>query len=108
MLSETLDRSYAANHVVESGPIRLDELNHAASIAGHPIPLSATEFRVLECLMLNEGEMVCWSQLSSHVWGGDAAGMNATLKLAARRLQKKLSNGSLRISPDQGVVLSAC
>lgn len=107
MQSETLERSHAANQIVETGPMRLDTLNHTALIAGHPIPLSATEFRVLECLMLNVGEMVSWSQLSSHVWGGDAAGMNATLKLAARRLQKKLTSGSLRISADEGVALSA-
>jgi DNA-binding response OmpR family regulator len=52
--------------------------------------LTSTEFRLLSCLMLNEGGLVSHSQLVSEVWGGKPVTMDC-LKFYVRRLRQKLS-----------------
>jgi len=106
MQSEILDLTYAANDP-EAACFSLDTHNRAAHIEGRSVRLSVTEFRVLQYLIAKGGELVSWTELSSHVWGDDGAGAHVTLKVAVRRLQKKLPSCALRTSGDLGVVLAA-
>ncbi len=50
--------------------------------------LTSTEFRLLSCLMLNEGRLVSHSQLVSEVWGGKPVSKDC-LKFYVRRLRQK-------------------
>ena len=52
-------------------PLSLDQEAHQASVAGGPVPLTATEYRLLEYLMRRAGTIVSRDQLAEHVWGGD-------------------------------------
>ena len=56
-----------------------------------PGDLTATEFRLLSCLMLNEGRLVPHSQLVSEVWGGKQVSLDC-LKVYVRCLRQKLSH----------------
>lgn len=51
--------------------------------------LTSTEFRLLSCLMLNEGRLVPYSQLVSEVWGEKPVSRDC-LKFYVRRLRHKL------------------
>jgi DNA-binding response OmpR family regulator len=53
--------------------------------------LTSTEFRLLSCLMLNEGRLVPHSQLVSEVWGGKPVSRDC-LKFYVRCLRQKLSH----------------
>jgi two-component system KDP operon response regulator KdpE len=53
--------------------------------------LTSTEFRLLSCLVLNEGRLVSHSQLVSEVWGGKQVSRDC-LKFYVRRLRQKLSS----------------
>ena len=59
-----------AAHAV--GSIRLDPARHEVTVAGSPVDLSSTEFRLLEVLMENRGRVLSKEQLLTRVWGGGA------------------------------------
>ena len=52
-------------------PSRCDQDAHQAQVAGTPVPLTATEYRLLEFLMRRAGTIVSRDQLAEHVWGGE-------------------------------------
>jgi len=51
--------------------------------------LSATEYRLASCLLLNGGRLLEYSRLISEVWAGKEVGLD-TLHFYMRRLRKKL------------------
>jgi len=55
-----------------SGSLRLDAVRHEVTVAGRPVDLSSTEFRLLEVLMENAGRVLSKDQLLDRVWGGGA------------------------------------
>jgi len=57
---------------------------------GNGDDFTSTEFRLLSCLILNEGRLVCHPQLIAEVWGGKPVSMDC-LKFYVRRLRQKLS-----------------
>jgi two-component system OmpR family response regulator len=61
---------------VTTAPIHVDDLvideeGGSASRDGHPLALTATEFRVLAYLATNRGRVVTSTQILSQVWGYD-------------------------------------
>ena len=53
------------------GPLALDTTSHMVRAAGHPVELSATEYRLLEHLLRHAETIVSREQLADHVWGGE-------------------------------------
>jgi len=53
------------------GPLVLDTTSHMVRAAGHPVELSATEYRLLEHLLRHAETIVSRDQLADHVWGGE-------------------------------------
>ena len=43
-------------------------------VAGHPVPLTATEYELLRVLSLSVGRVVTYDALQRQVWGGRASG----------------------------------
>ena len=56
--------------------------------------LTPTEYHLASCLMLNKGKLLEYRHLINEVWGGRAMAM-ATLHFYIRRLQQKLTSGSI-------------
>ncbi|MDA1258610.1 MAG: response regulator transcription factor [Chloroflexi bacterium] len=54
---------------LEFGALKLDLLRHEATLAGVPIPLTATEFRLLEFFMSNPGQVLSRPRILDVVWG---------------------------------------
>jgi two-component system, OmpR family, response regulator len=57
--------------ILRAGALSLDQEAHQAHVGGVPMPLTATEYRLLEYLMRRAGTIVSRDQLAEHVWGGD-------------------------------------
>ena len=64
-------RTRSLSAVLTTGALSLDQEAHQAAVAGTLLPLTATEYRLLEFLMRRAGTIVSRDQLAEHVWGGD-------------------------------------
>src|ERR1700742_1629273 len=81
------------------GRFTLDPTNRALSADGAPVPLGATDFRLLLTLIERAGSLVTKDELMSRVWGGTAIGDN-TLHVHITALRRALGDGF--IAPKQG------
>jgi len=70
------------------GHISLDPEAGRVALGGRSVNLTGTEFRLLSCLVLNEGKVVPYSQLIAEVWDGQVS--TDTLHLYIRRLKERL------------------
>jgi len=61
--------------------------------AGHPIELTAREFALLECLILNEGHVVERTAITAHVWDENHDPFTNVLEVLVRRLRRKIDDG---------------
>ena len=57
-----------AETIYRVGDLELDRLSHEVRRAGRTIPLQPREFRLLEYLMKNAGQVVTRTMLLEHVW----------------------------------------
>jgi DNA-binding response OmpR family regulator len=64
-------RSRHLTHFLEYGAIAVDPIAHVVSVAGRPLTLTATEYRLLTFLVRRAEAVVTRDQLAQHVWGGD-------------------------------------
>jgi two-component system OmpR family response regulator len=62
---------------------------------GHPIELTATEYRLLRYLLLNPRRVLTRAQLLDHVWSYDFAGDARVLETYMSYLRKKVDNSSV-------------
>ena len=67
---------------------RLDPETNRVELGGYITELTATEFRLFSCLVLNEGKVIPYPQLISEVWGKQVSVDN--LHLYVRYLKQKL------------------
>jgi DNA-binding response OmpR family regulator len=94
-----------------AGPLMLSVPEHVVSLNGHPVSLTATEFRVLHYLMLNAGHVVTTRTLARHVWGWNSPQASNLQRVAIHRLRHKLEADPgrpqlLHTVPGVGVVLN--
>jgi DNA-binding response OmpR family regulator len=64
-------RSRQNTATLHYGPIELDQHDHLVRVAGTTVPLTATEYRLLEYFLRRTESIVTRDQLAEHVWGGD-------------------------------------
>jgi DNA-binding response OmpR family regulator len=92
--------------------LTLNVAEHAADKEGRSLQLTATEFRLLHCLMDRASTVVPTRSLLREVWGYDDAGARDALRVALYRLRRKLEDDPrspqlLRTVPGVGLMLSA-
>jgi two-component system phosphate regulon response regulator PhoB len=85
------------------GDIRLDAADHAVWVAGVPVGLTVTEFRLLEDLLRNKGKVRSRAQLLDAVWGFSFEGYARTVDTHIRRLRSKLGDSAERIETVRGI-----
>ena len=61
------------------------------------VNLSATEFRLLRCLMSNAGRVVSRGQILDHVWNYDFDGETAIIESFISNLRKKADHDEPRL-----------
>lgn len=88
---------------IEIGDLVLDVGGHRALVAGEPVPLTATEFRLLRILMERPGRVQTRDRLLSEAWGYAEDVDSRTVDTHVRRLRRKLGAAADRIETVVGV-----
>ena len=76
--------------VLRCGPLSLDTQRQSVSVDGEPVSLTAFEYRILEYLMLDVGEVKSKSELSDHVYEEDMERDSNVIEVLIARLRRKL------------------
>ena len=79
---------HAVAQVWEWGDLAVDEGTRSVTRAGSPVPLTATEFKMLGVLVRNRTRVVPKGQLLRQVWGYDAD--DHVLEVHMSSLRRKL------------------
>lgn len=84
--------------------LELDEDAHRVWRGGREAQLSATEFKLLRCLMANAGRVVSRAQILDHVWDYDFDGESAIIESFISNLRRKIdADGPKLIHTVRGV-----
>jgi DNA-binding response OmpR family regulator len=76
--------------ILKAGPLELDRSSYQVRLDGQPVPLTATEFRLLEHLMKHPGQVFQRDRLLDVVWGDDRDVLERTVDAYIVRLRSKL------------------
>lgn len=76
---------------LQVGALVLEPASRLCRANGHVLPLTATEFRLLELLMLQPGHLIPRAKLISSLWGAQSAVSDRTLDSHLRNLRQKLA-----------------
>ncbi len=79
-----------APDLLKAGCVEVDRLRREVRVAGRPVTLTATEFRLLEFLMSRPGVVFSREQLLDAVWGHDRAVTDRTVDVHILRLRQKI------------------
>ncbi|HTY07320.1 MAG TPA: response regulator [Gemmatimonadales bacterium] len=93
----------SAGGVLAAGPVRLDVAAHKAEVDGHPVDLTATEFRLLRLLIEREGRVQDRTQLLETVWRAQPDIQTRTVDMHVQRLRTKLGHAGPCIETVRGV-----
>lgn len=77
---------------LQSGPLELDSARHSVHLRGVPIPLTATEFRLLEYFMRHPWRVFHRSRLLDAVWTHRNDVLERTVDAYVVRLRNKLED----------------
>jgi DNA-binding response OmpR family regulator len=80
----------APPRILESAGLEVDTTSRQVRLNGAPLALTATEFRLLEFLMLRPGVVFSREQLLNSVWGQDRAITDRAVDVYVLRLRQKI------------------
>ncbi len=70
--------------------LSIDRRSHEVRVDDKPVPLTATEFRLLSLLVERRGCVLTHDQILSHVWGSNYLGDRNNVKLYVWYLRRKI------------------
>jgi two-component system copper resistance phosphate regulon response regulator CusR len=79
--------------VVRVADLEVDLASHRVMRGGQPIELTAKEFALLECFLLQRGAVVDRATITAHVWDENHDPFTNVLEVLVRRLRKKIDDG---------------
>ncbi len=79
-----------AGAILHHGPVALDRRDHVVRRHGEVVPLTATEFRLLEYLMLRPQAVISREELARHVWADTIDPESNAIDVYIGYLRKKL------------------
>ena len=79
-----------ARPLLRCGPVALDLGAQTVEADGHPVELTAQEYKVLEYLMLHTGEVISKTTLTEHLYDQDFDLDSNVIEVFIARLRKKL------------------
>ena len=74
------------------GNLSLDIKDRVVEVYGKNIPLTKTEYEIVELLALNAGQVFTKEQIYEKVWGYDKDGDNTTVVEMIKKIRRKFSN----------------
>ncbi len=93
----------STGHVIESQGVVVDRHRHRALMNDEEVPLTPTEFRLLEVLLRQEGRAFTRHELMDAAIGEDAVVLERTIDVHVKSLRKKLGDGADLIETVRGV-----
>lgn len=91
-----------AGNVTNAGPITIDSSRHTVTVEGADIPLTLTEFKLLQTLSERLGRTQSREQLLSTVWGYASDADSRTVDTHITRLRGKLGSSGDMIKTVRG------
>ncbi|MEY4941359.1 MAG: hypothetical protein RIQ93_3094 [Verrucomicrobiota bacterium] len=85
------------------GQLEIDVAHHQVRLAGEPIPLTATEFKLLEILACRRGRVQTRERLLQDVWGYENPIDSRTVDTHMRRLREKIGGAAEYLETIRGV-----
>ena len=76
--------------VLTTGALSLDREKKEVTLDGEPVRFTATEYGILEYLMLNMGQLISSDKIYNEVWGQDAIAGDKTVTVHIRRIREKI------------------
>ena len=97
-----------ASPLIEAGAISLDTGKKEVCVNGRAVDLTAFEYRVLECLMLNAGRVVSKAELTDQLYAQDYDRDSNVIEVFVGRLRRKLDPANpIRTLRGQGYKFAA-
>lgn len=90
-ISALLRRTEPAEKTIQVGELVIDPVCREVSVAGTPIALGPTEYRLLEFFLTHQNRAYTREQLLNSVWGANVYIDERTIDVHIRRLRKALS-----------------
>lgn len=75
---------------IVNGDLMIDMAAHEVTVAGEPIKLTATEYGIIEYLMINLGRVLSTTQIYEAVWNEPAYSTDKTVTVHIRRIREKI------------------
>lgn len=100
--SQTIGDSTQAGRL-ELGDLVLDPQSYEATLLGHPLDLTRSEFRLLETLMMNQGKVLSREHLIEQIQGEGVNVVGRTVDTHVFGLRKKLGSCADLIETIRGV-----
>jgi Response regulators consisting of a CheY-like receiver domain and a winged-helix DNA-binding domain len=97
------DGAAEAPRRISAGRIEVDDERHAVTVAGKPVELTATEFKLLRLLMERRGRVQTREHLLINVWNYETEIETRTVDTHVRRLREKLGSEADWIETIRGV-----
>lgn len=91
--------------IIEVGPLKVDTATHTVTNAGHPIPLTAREYSLVELLALHRGKLVSRSMIYDHLFDEEDDTLSNLVDVHVSNLRKKLGKQFIETRRGQGYVL---
>lgn len=82
--------SVKKENVIEIGGLSLDRDEKQVYVDGEPVKMTATEYKILEFLMINAGRVFSAEQIYSHVWNEDSYSVENTVMVHIRHIREKI------------------
>ena len=76
--------------LIQCGPIALDTSAQSVSVNEHAVSLTAYEYKVLEYLILHQGDVISKSVLTDHIYAQDHDRDSNVIEVFIKRLRQKL------------------
>ena len=86
----THDAGPGMRTTITIGDLSVDFAQHSVTMAGHEVPLTPIEYRLIAYLAQNAGRVVTQDLLLEHVWGDEYLGESHMLQVNINRLRKKV------------------
>ena len=78
------------------GELAIDHDRRRVSVAGRPVTLTPTEYKLLRVLAQGAGRVLTHEVLLRQVWGGRGTGNNKIVRAYVKRLRNKLGDAAAR------------
>ncbi len=98
-----LDGGDGASRVRRAGRIEIDPAAFVARVDGAPVPLTVTEFRLLEALSERRGRVCTRAELQERAGSGPHGPHSRVLQTHVRRLRNKLGDAGAQIETVRAV-----